>query len=425
MRRDQVLSQLPVGLRETARHALDWLLPEDDPVDDLAAYDVLRFVWYALPMKWTADADELAEASEATAALLDEVGRARVAGLIRAPSTAEIHRRWLADDREAVARFTKAMADSGYDPPDTDLLTWGSVMGIDEVGVHAALARVLEQAVEAGTVVPGRSGWRRTQASLAEAWLTTPSLAHGGRTPVEVVHAERREAWLRGQHPRVRDLVEPLLARPAEPPPDDAARPLRWLLDRVGDGLTLTAARYLPTAVVAEAKQWYDDWLLPGFATRSESDLPPLLILREFAQGRKLLTRRGQRMTVSSAGRAALADPHRWWTTVVAGWFGGADIVTQAAEVAAALMLHDASETDVVDVAMEAVAPRYRHRDGSPADRRDIENALWDWIRPGNSLGFIDYGRGLNRHRTLADTGRAAATYGLRLQAHAPRTRPG
>jgi hypothetical protein len=235
-----------------------------------------------------------------------------VAGLIRAPSTAEIQRRWLAEDREAVARFNKAMADSGYDPPDTDLLTWGSVMGIDEVGARWALARVLEQAVEAGTVVPGRSGWRRTHASLAEAWLTTPSLAHEGRTPVEVVHAERREAWLRGQHPQVRDLVEPLLTRPAQPPPDDAARPLRWLLDRVGNGLPLTAAGYLPTTVVAEAKQWYDDWLLPGFATRSESDLPPLLILREFAQGRKLLTRRGRRMTVSSAGRAALADPHRW-----------------------------------------------------------------------------------------------------------------
>jgi hypothetical protein len=39
-------------------------------------------------------------------------------------------------------------------------------MGIDEVGVRAALARVLEQTVEAGTVMPGRSRWRRTQASL-------------------------------------------------------------------------------------------------------------------------------------------------------------------------------------------------------------------------------------------------------------------
>lgn len=425
MNRDQVLSRLPAGLRVAARNVLEWLLSEDDRVDDLSGYEVLQFVWYTVPVKWAVDADELAEASEATAAILDAVGRPRVAALIRAPATTEIQKRWMDNDRDAGARFTKALADSGYDPPDTDLLTWGSVMGIDEVNIRSALAWALEQAVEAGTFVPGRSGWLRTQANLAEAWLTTPSLANMGRTPVDVVHAERREGWLRGQHPRVRELVEPLLARPAEPPPDGAAGPLRWLLDRVGDGLTLTQASYLPTSVVAEAKQWYDDWILPGLATRSESDLPPLMILREFAQSRKLLTKRGRRLTVSATGRTAMADPRRWWNTVVTGWFGGVDIVTHVAEVAAALMLDGASQNDIVDVAIETVAPKFRHRDFSPADRRDIENALWDWIRPGNSLGFIDYGRRLDGRRTLTDTGRAAAVYGLQLCAHAPRTRPG
>lgn len=425
MTREQVVSRLPAGLREAGRHVLEWLLAEDDDrVEDLSGYEVLQFVWYTVPVKWAVDAEELAEVSEATAAILDAVGRARVAALIRAPATAEIQKRWIDNDRDTVARFTKALADSGYDPPDTDLLAWGSVMGIDEVNIRSALARVLEQAVEAGTVVPGRSGWRRTQANLAEAWLSTPSLANAGRVPVEVVHAERREGWLRGQHPRVRELMEPLLARPTGPPPDGAAGPLRWLLERVGDGLTLTPAGYLPTSVVAEAKQWYEDWILPGFATRSESDLPPLLVLREFAQSRKLLTKRGRRLAVSATGRAATADPQRWWTTVVTGWFGGADIVTHVAEVAAALMLDGASHNDIVDVAVETVAPKFRHRDRSPADRRDIEHALSDWTRPGNSLGFIDYGPGLDR-RTLTDTGRVAAVYGLRLRAHAPRTRPG
>jgi hypothetical protein len=206
-------------LRETAPHVLEWLLSEDDPVDDLSAHEVLQFVWYTPPVKWAVDPEELAEASEATAAILREVGPPRVAALLRSPAPVEIRKRWLADDRDAVARFTKALADSGYDPPDTDLPAWGSVMGIDEAGVRSTHARVLEQAVEAGTVVPGRSGWRRTQANLTEAWLTTPSLAHGGRTPVEKVHAERREAWLRGQHLRVAELVAPLLARPTEPPP--------------------------------------------------------------------------------------------------------------------------------------------------------------------------------------------------------------
>jgi hypothetical protein len=426
MTRDQVLSRLRAELQEPARHVLDWLLPEDDPVEDLAACDVLQFVWYSLPVKWAVDADELAEATEASAAILDAIGRARVSELIRAPATADIQRRWLAGDRDAVARFRKALADSGYDPPDTDVLAWGSVLGLDEVSVHGELARVLERAIETGTFAPSRTGWRRTQANLAEAWLTTPALGRGGRTPLDVVRAERRAGWLRVHDPRVRELVAPLLAQPAAPPSDDsAAGVLRWLLDRVGDGLTLTAAGYLPTTLVGEAKQWYEDWLVPGFAARSESDLPPLLILREFAQARKLLTRRGRRLTVSAAGRAALADPNRWWTTVVGGWFDGADIVNQVAEVAAAFMLRDASEDEIVDAATDTVASRFRHRDGAPADRHDIERALWDWVRPGNSLGFIAYGRGLDRHRTLTDSGRAAAAYGLQLRVHAPRTRPG
>jgi hypothetical protein len=376
-------------------------------------------------VKWAVDAGELAEAAEAMAAILDAAGRPRVAALIRAPSTAEIQRLWLADDRDALARFIKALADSGYDPPTTDLLAWGSVMGIDEVGVRSMVARVLEKAIEDGTVVPGRSGWRRTQGNLVEAWLTTPSLAHGGWTPIGVVRAERRAGWLRGHGPRVRSSAEPLLARPIEPPPDGAAGPLRWLLDRVGDGLTLTAAGYLPTAVVAEAKQWYEDWQLPGFGMRSESDLPPLLILREFAQSRKLLTRRGKRLTVSAAGRAAMADPERWWTAVVTGWFGGADIVAQVAEIAGALMLQDASESDIIDAAMETVAPKFRRRDWSPIDRSDIDYALWNWVRPGNSLGFLDYGRGFDGRRTLTETGGAAVMYGIQLRAQEPRTRPG
>jgi hypothetical protein len=31
---------------------LSWLLPEDAPVEDLSANDVLQLVWYTLPVKW-------------------------------------------------------------------------------------------------------------------------------------------------------------------------------------------------------------------------------------------------------------------------------------------------------------------------------------------------------------------------------------
>jgi hypothetical protein len=421
---DQTLARVPVALREPARQVLSWLLPEDAPVEDVCANDVLQFVWYTLPVKW--GPEQLSDATEATAALLDAIGRRRVAGLLRAPRTAEIQARWSADGSAAFQMFSKATADSGYDPPDTDLLVWGSVMGLDEAGLRSALARVLEQAVDTGMYLPGRSGWRHTQANLVEAWLGTPAIVHAGRTPLEVIHAERRDAWLRNLGPAVRDLVEPLLAAPPAPVPADPAGPLRWLLERVGDGLDLTQAGYLPTAVVGEARHWYEDWLLPGFATRSESDLPPLLIMREFAHNRKLLTKRRRRLSVSAAGRAALDDPDQWWSTVVDGWFAGTDITGSVAEIAASMMLlHGATDSDITALAMEAVAPRSRHRDSSPADQRDIDHALWGWVRPGNSLGFISYGHGLDGRRTLTDTGRAAAHEGLRRRAQAPRTTPG
>ena len=123
--------------------------------------------------------------------------------------------------------------------------------------------------------------------------------------------------------------------------------------------------------------------------------------------------------------RTALADPRQWLPTVAAAWFSGADIEVYAAEVAAALMLQNTPVERLLVLATEALAPRFRHRDGSPADRRDVEHAVWEWLRPGNSMGLIAYGRHLGGEKTLTASGRAAAILGLRLRAHAPRTHPG
>jgi len=433
--RAEVLAGVPDGLRLPAGEVLDWVLGQGCPVGEVAGYDMLQFVWYGLPTKWMVDEGELAELTAAAAAVMEAAGRGGVAGVIRSGDTPVVQRAWRSDRAVAVGLFERAMAGCGYGPPDTELLVWGSVMGVVEVGVHAGVARVLERAIEDGVVVVGRPGWRRVQAGLAEAWLSTPSLAHGGRRPVEVVHAERRQAWLRSRAPAHRLVLEavlPLLDAPPESvevPAEvevEVAGSLRWLLARVGDGLVLTPAGYLPTAVVAEAKQlWFGDWQLPGFVMRSESDLPPLMILREFARRAKLLTRRGRRLTVSKLGRTALADPGQWLPTVAAAWFSGADIEVYAAEVAAALMLQNTPAERLLALATEALAPRFRHRDGSPADRRDVEHAVWEWLRPGNSMGLIAYDRHLGGENTLTASGRAAAILGLRLRAHAPLTHPG
>jgi hypothetical protein len=427
--RDRVLATLPPQQREHAKHVLEWLVDDDDQLSALSSLAVLHFVWYSLPVKWAVDDTELVETAEATAALMDALDRPRVAQLIRSPRTAEIHQAWQRDDRTAPDRFAKAMADTGYAPLDTDLLTWSSVMGMDEYTAHRQVAAVLERAIVTGAVAPSRTGWRRTATNLTEAWLTTSALAWRGRQPIDAIHSERREAWLRSRTPAHRELLEAILRQVDAPQliPDQLAAPLRWLLDRIGTGLNLTQAEYLPTSLVAEAKTlWYGDWVLPGFATRSESDLPPLMILRDFAHDTKMITKRQRRLTLTKTSTAALADPDRWWRHVVAGWFTGNDFTVEVVELAAAMMLTEANTNQIVDAATEFVAPRYRVTNGhTPPDRRDVEHALWNWLRPGNSLGFINYDHTLTGHKTLTEAGRAAAITGLQHRSHAPRNRPG
>jgi hypothetical protein len=47
---------------------------------------------------------------------------------------------------------------------------------------------------------------------------------------------------------------------------------------------------------------------------------------------------------------------------------------------------------------------------------------VYEWLRPGNSLGFIAYGRGLASTVSLTGMGRHAAMAGLAARACAPRT---
>ncbi len=123
--RDQLLARVPVELREAARQVLEWVSPRMPKVEDIAAYDALHFVWYSLLTKWLVDAGELAEITAATAAVLDVIGRSRVAQLIRDdPRTGNLQAAWRTDRRAAVSLYEQAMADSGYAPPDMEVLTW-------------------------------------------------------------------------------------------------------------------------------------------------------------------------------------------------------------------------------------------------------------------------------------------------------------
>ncbi|MCW7945009.1 hypothetical protein AAW14_24110 [Streptomyces hygroscopicus] len=142
-------------------------------------------------------------------------------------------------------------------PPDTDLLTWGPVMGIDEAVARSNASRLLEQALDDGALVPGTRGYAAARIEHVERWLTTPRPAHDGRTPLDAVHSERRRTWAEAPpdaRRRLRGTVMDLLSVAPETAAD-TAEPLRWLLEAVGDGVTLTQAGYLPRTLVIEARR--------------------------------------------------------------------------------------------------------------------------------------------------------------------------
>jgi hypothetical protein len=422
-----VVSELDPTLRDHALRVIEWVAPDDEDIDGVSGAQMLYFTWYQLPMKMGASPAEMAALAQAAAELMRATGKTRIAELITSTQTATIHAAWHRDRREAVAMVQKALASSGVEPPDTDLLAWGTVMGIDEARARLMLAAVLETAIDTGVYMPGRAGWRRTQANVAEAWLTTRSIAFDGAQPLDAIHAERKAAWARGQSPAHRAALAPVLPLLDAAPlaSDTEAGPLRWLLELVGDGVTLTQAGYLPTSVVADAKQWYAEWLLPGFATRSESDLPPLMQLHEFAAGMKLLTKRHRRLTVSAAGKAALTTPGRLDSLAAAAWFGPTEFVAAVGEVAAGLLLQRQFGVDELIVALwTAVAPRFRAHDGGQPERRDVEYAYYEWLRVGRSLGYVVETFRLGEREHLTSAGRSAAIAGLRARAHGPRFRP-
>ncbi|HEX6873544.1 MAG TPA: hypothetical protein VF163_20795 [Micromonosporaceae bacterium] len=426
MKPSTVTASVDPRLRKHARAVIDYVTGGSVDLAEVNGVHLLYFVWYQLPAKWSAPAAELAEVAAAAAELMRAVGKPRIAELIDAPKTSQIHRAWLVDRSRAIRLMRTALAASGLVPPDTDLLQWSSIMGVAESKAHLVLGGALEQAIDTGVFVPGQTGWKRIQANLAEAWLTTRSVSFGGAQPLDAIHAERRQAWL-DQPPVARRAaltpILPALDRPGRA--EDTPGPLRSLLELVGDGVALTPAGYLPTTLVATASQWYPEWLKYG-RVRSESDSGALLQLRQFAEEAKLLTRRSRRLTVSASGRAAMRDPGRLDRLAAEAWLRSRnEFVDAVAEVAAAVLLrHDLRSDDVVDQIDPVVSPTFRDAAGGPPSRLDIQRAYWSWLRIGRTLGYLPEAFEFDEPDRLTEAGRAAAIAGLRARAYGPRNRP-
>ncbi len=177
----------------------------------------------------------------------------------------------------------------------------------------------------------------------------------------------------------VRDLVEAAeLDGPVEVDETTAADALRryaWLLHRVGDGLTLTTAGWLPPAVVTEAMDalWPDDrWI----GKRNREDLTePVRRLRSSAQRLGLLRVSHGRLFATKAGATLRNDPVRLWRHVAERL--AARPQDAFARTATALVLVSAAAGRIDDEQLAAVmtAAGWSARDGSGVHRYAVTSA--------------------------------------------------
>jgi hypothetical protein len=119
--------------------------------------------------------------------------------------------------------------------------------------------------------------------------------------------------------PALRRIVEAagLDGEPPRPEPD-VVEPYRWFVARLGDGVKLTGAGYLPPALVSETMQtlgWAADW--PGSARR-EDLTAPVADLRDTARRLGLVRVHRGRLVSTTVGRRLAEDPVGLWEHIAA-----------------------------------------------------------------------------------------------------------
>jgi hypothetical protein len=429
-----------------AASVFEWLGWEGEGPLLLRRYDVQHFAWYTLPRKFLTDLQDKRETAEIMALTLDQLdGRAQsYAEICRSAETDALLCAWEAEDPTAWQRFRELLDASGIEPPDTDLLAWGHVMGFDEARVRDEVATALEQAIEDGRLTPGGRGFAQAQATIAESALREPWDGDEQRTRLEVVHAERLERWARhgsarpsGERDAIIEPVLGLLATAPEPISADAARaalgPVLWLLDRAADGIALTQTGALNRALVREvAERWPSWWAADLFGAPSrEDDVPLLTELHDLLRRVRLLRRTGKRLTTTARGRALAADPPALLRELTRPLIAGDTFEAACGELAVALIVVGAVVDYTPRLAEEvrpAIVAAGWQAGGEPPAREHVSWAIADFLRPAEALGLIEPAPGDTRLRSgplhLTDVGRAALTDALRARATRPAAGP-
>src|SRR5690606_6512313 len=98
------------------------------------------------------------------------------AAMCASPTTAQILSTWDRDgDTAGFTAYRAALAATGTEPPNVPgLFEWGTYMGTDEATAYQATTVALEQAIDAGHLNPGRSGWRKAAEKITRTFLHSP-----------------------------------------------------------------------------------------------------------------------------------------------------------------------------------------------------------------------------------------------------------
>ena len=295
-----------------------------------------QFLWWFLPRQYPQDKwDGLADA---TAELLDELGLGRLAGIARSGQTAVVLDAWVEGPKIGAAVFRSAHGDSGVDPPDTPLLAWGSIMGVDEARALDTVERALAGAIDARQLVPGVPRWRVKASEITQNVLSARLDLPPGQTLAGLVATERIGTWNdSARHPlhkEWRSWVANRLLNRIEPPtdPSKSVEPMRWLVELAADGgAELTQSNYLARSTVIAAVERFGWWDWPK-PPRSEADVHQLSTLRDAANHLRLVRRRGRRLHVTSHGKDLLQNPDQLWQAVSGETEDGEDFTRMVTE---------------------------------------------------------------------------------------------
>lgn len=424
----EILRTADPAWAQEAEAAWDWITASGD-LDEIDLHAIQMFVWYELPAKWSGPGVRIRLVAESLAKLLDALELPGYAEVSRSEATRSVLAAWERSRSAGHAALNRALGTSGVEAPDLDDFQWGDYMGIEEARLRLEVSSALEEAVESGQLIVGSRGWREAQRQVARAFLTTPRIGLGGKTPLQAIREERLNSWLtnvRGD--KRRELIAPIAAliqEPIDPPRGgaDGLRPLLRLLELASEGIPLTEKKNISPAIVRELTEefgWWKEWL---GTPRSEQDVVPLVDLHQLARSAKLVRHSTRKMLLTPEGRRAADDPERCWRIVVHHLARGERFTGALAEVVFAVLVPGPTDLDSLERLLHEALEEagWRVRGSAGLDPRAVASWMWDLLWPAKVLGFIRVGKHPDRAVGLTEVGHPTALAVLRERAVGPR----